>query len=158
MSGSLVAVAVQPQRSRRVEVQAVRRLQAEFDVAGARRRNAERATKRPREHLRRGPALVGGHGGYRFAAVQTPSRALQHDASTKRCRGLAGQPAHFPGEVEFRRVAAARHVADFGVVGVDDRVEQFAQSVTACWIAHVHRVSSVARRMDMTIPAAMSDH
>ena len=60
---------------------------------------------------------------HRLAAVQAPGRALQHDAATQRCRGLAGQPAHFPGEVELRRVAAARHVADVGVVGVDDRVE-----------------------------------
>jgi hypothetical protein len=33
--------------------------------------------------------------------------------------------------VEFGGVAAARHVADGGVVGVDDRVEQFAEPVPA---------------------------
>ena len=118
-----VAVAVQPQRLRRVEMQAVRRGQPELDVRGARRWHAVRATEGAREHLRRRPALGGGHRGHRLAAVQAPGRALQRDAATQRCRGLAGQPAHFPGEVEFRRVAAARHVADGGVVGVDNRVE-----------------------------------
>ena len=83
-------------------------------------------------------------------------------SSMMRRRSAAGDSpvsrAHFPGEVEFRRVTAARHVADVGVVGVDDRVEQFPQSVAACWIAHVHRVWSAARRMDMTIPAALVAH
>ena len=93
-----------------------------------------------------------------LAPVQPPGRALEHDAATQRGRRLARQPAHLPGEVELRRVTAARHVADVGVVGVDDRVEQFPQSVAACWIAHVHRVWSAARGMDMTIPAAVGAH
>ncbi len=61
--------------------------------------------------------------------VQPPGRALEHDAAPQRGRRLPRQPAHLPREVELRRVAAARHVADVGVVGVDDRVEQFSKSV-----------------------------
>jgi hypothetical protein len=60
--------------------------------------------------------------------------------------------------VEFRREAAAGHVTDVGVVGVDDRVEEFPQSIAACWIAHASRVWSCARGMDMTIPAALPAH
>jgi hypothetical protein len=39
-------------------------------------------------------------------------------------------------EVELRRVAAARHVTNLGVVGVDDGVEQFTQAVAAWWLGH----------------------
>ena len=70
-------------------------------------------------------SLVGGDRGHGFALMQPPRRPLEHDAPPQRCRRLTRQAAHLPGEVELRGVAAARHVADVGVVGVDDRIEQF---------------------------------
>ena len=75
--------------------------------------------------------LVGRYRGNAFPALQSPRGALEHDPAAHRGGRLAGEPTHLTGEVELRRVAAARHLGDVGVGAVDDRVEQLAQPVAA---------------------------